>query len=114
MTFFLWCRLVILEQKLQFEFGKYNEYRRLCLDRKATSTEEKLPIAKQVLDGPSVNTMVAQANEIYLRKVEASRHRKSIQEIKGQPPHDDTTVKSPTGQKLGSSNEGFENRGQHL
>ncbi len=73
MAFFSWCRLVLLEQRLKFgEFGKYNWYRCLCLKRYAKSADEKLSIAQEVLAGPSVNTMAAQANEAFLR-----RHRQS-------------------------------------
>jgi hypothetical protein len=78
MAFFSWCRLLALEQKLKFgEFGKYNWYRCLCLKRNAMTSEEKLRIAREVLDGPSVNTMAAQANETYLRRHQRSHEQAS-------------------------------------
>ena len=61
MALLSWCKLMLLEQRLKFEFGKYNEYRRFCLDRQAKTAKEKLAIAKDVLNGPAVNTMTAQA-----------------------------------------------------
>ncbi len=103
MAFFSWCRLFGLEQKLKFgEFGKYNWYRCLCLKQHAKTSEEKLRIAREVLDGPGVNTMAAQANEAYLRRHQESRHRASesegvqptVQQTQ-QPPQ--TSPSSPAG-----------------
>jgi hypothetical protein len=68
MTFFRWCRLLLLEQKLRFEFGKYNKYLRLCVERRAVNAVDKLPIAMEVWKGPGVNSLEAQAHEIYLQK----------------------------------------------
>jgi hypothetical protein len=68
MALWSWLKLLVLEQRLHSKFGKYNYYRCLCLERNAKSSEEKLCIANEVWDGPSVNTMAAQANELYLRR----------------------------------------------
>ena len=87
MIFYSWCKLLFLEQKLQFgEFGKYNRYRYLCLKRQPRNTVERLRIAKEVLDGPGVNTMEAQANELYLRNQKANDLGQSIQQVNGQTP----------------------------
>jgi hypothetical protein len=51
-------------------FGKYNRYRCWCLKRNARTTEEKLCIAKEVLNGPGVTTLEAQYNELYVRRHE--------------------------------------------
>ena len=46
MAFFSWCKLLILEQKLKSflgGFGKYNKYRRLCLEKKRQDYRGKTP-----------------------------------------------------------------------
>jgi hypothetical protein len=59
------------EEKLNVgAFGKYNRYRRWCIERNAMSSSEKLAIANEVLSGLCVGVMEAQANELFL-----SRHR---------------------------------------
>jgi hypothetical protein len=76
LNFVAWCKLLILEQKLNFgAFGRYNRYRRWCLERNAKSAAEKLAIANEVLNGPSVSTREAQANELYLQRAKASGRR---------------------------------------
>jgi hypothetical protein len=65
---FAWFKLLILEQRLGFQFGKYNKYRSLCLKRNAKSAVEKLLIAQEVWDGPGVNTLEARARDIFLQK----------------------------------------------
>ena len=69
MALYSWCRLLFLEQKMQFTFGKYNKYRHLCVDRRAETAVDKLRIADEVWNGPGVNSLEAQAHELYLRKV---------------------------------------------
>lgn len=69
-------KLFFIEQKLYGTFGRYNRYRRWCLERNATTTAERLVIANEVLAGPGVNTMEAQANELFLRKHAASQKAK--------------------------------------
>jgi hypothetical protein len=65
---FSWCKLNILEHRLYWEFGKYNQYRRLCLEQNAKTSKDKLRIVQEVWNGSSVNVCGAWANEIYLRK----------------------------------------------
>jgi hypothetical protein len=68
MSFLSWCRLRILEQRLYHgAFGKYNRYRRYCIERGATTAKEKLAIATEVLSGPGVSPIEAQDNQLYLR-----------------------------------------------
>ena len=99
MLFFSWCNLLFLEQKLQFgEFGKYNRYRYLCLKRQPKNTVERLRIAKEVLDGPGVNTMEAQANELYLRNHKTDERSQSIQQVNGQLTSD-TSDQTEAGKK---------------
>jgi hypothetical protein len=65
------CRLLLLEQKLKSvfgAFGRYDRYRRLCLERGADTTEAKLTIAQEVLHGPAVSLIEAQDNDLYLRR----------------------------------------------
>jgi hypothetical protein len=91
MTIFSWFKLAFLEKRLQFgEFGKYNRYRYLCLTRQPKDTMERLRIAHEVLEGPSVNTMEAQANELSIRQAETRCRQGAIQEAKSLPPRDDT------------------------
>ncbi|HQU47313.1 MAG TPA: hypothetical protein PK867_31210 [Pirellulales bacterium] len=62
-------KLLMLEQKLYHgAFGKYNRYRCWCLKRNATTTAEKLGIAKEVLASLGVTTMAAQYNELYIKR----------------------------------------------
>ncbi|HEV3386588.1 MAG TPA: hypothetical protein VG097_17355 [Gemmata sp.] len=69
MAFLAWWKLWIVERKLYHgSFGKYNRYRCWCLKRNAETTWEKLVIAKEVLNGPGVNTMEAQYNEQYIHQ----------------------------------------------
>lgn len=71
MAFLSWWELLILEQRLSLgPFGKYHRYRCWCLKRNARTTEDKLRIAKEVLNGPGVTTLEAQYNELYLRRHE--------------------------------------------
>ncbi|HEX5471088.1 MAG TPA: hypothetical protein VFW73_04345 [Lacipirellulaceae bacterium] len=61
-------QLLMLEQKLYHgPFGKYNRYR-CCFKRMATTTTEKLAVAKSVIAGPGVTTIEAQYNEIFLHR----------------------------------------------
>ncbi len=76
MNILSWFKLLVLEQKLNFgAFGRYNRYRRWCLERNAKTAAERLAIADEVLSGPSVNTMEAQANELYLRRHAATSQK---------------------------------------
>lgn len=94
MGFLSWCKLVLLEQKLYHgEFGKYNRYRCWCLERNAKTARERLSIAKEVLEGPGVNTMEAQYNELYLRRTKASRQRQDTP-IQSTPPEDTSAQKT--------------------
>ncbi len=71
MSFLARCRLLMLEQKLKGifgPFGKYNRYRRLCLERNSQSAEDRLRLAQEVLNGPPVSAIEAQDNAIYLRE----------------------------------------------
>jgi hypothetical protein len=68
-----WLRLYFIEQELYGTFGRYNRYRRWCLERNANAIAERLLIANEVLAGPGVNTMEAQANELFLRRHDAKR-----------------------------------------
>ncbi len=69
MAFVSWCRLRLFERKLYHgAFGKYSRYRCLCLKRNAQTIQEKIGIATEVLNGPGVNTMEAQYNELYIRE----------------------------------------------
>jgi hypothetical protein len=71
MGFLSWCELLVLEQRLSLgPFGKYNRYRCWCLKRNARTTEEKLRIAREVLNGPGVTTLEAQYNELYIQRHE--------------------------------------------
>lgn len=68
MTFLSWCKLRILARKLYHgPFGKYNRYRCWCLKRNVSTTEGKLQVAREVLNGPGVSTVEAQYNELYIR-----------------------------------------------
>jgi hypothetical protein len=61
--------LKYLELKLAFgEFGKQKKYQRLCLERNATTTAARLEIAKEVLDGPGVNSLESWAHDTYLKE----------------------------------------------
>jgi hypothetical protein len=68
MAILAWIRLLILEQRLGFIFGKYNKYRRLCLEQNARSARERLRIAQEVWSGPQVNVLEAWWNAIVLRQ----------------------------------------------
>lgn len=68
MTLWSWCKLSVLEWKLYGMFGRYNRYRRLCLERNARTTAEKLGIAQEVVNGPGINTLEAQYNDLYLEE----------------------------------------------
>jgi hypothetical protein len=71
MAFFGWWKLRMLERKLYHgAFGKYNRYLCWCLKRNAKTADERIRIAKEVLNGPSVNTMEAQYNELYIQQHE--------------------------------------------
>ena len=67
---FNWIRLKMLELKLTGEFGQHTKYRRLCLERTARTTAEKLRIAEEVLLGGATGVAECQAHSIYLRKHE--------------------------------------------
>lgn len=74
MAFLSWWKLRLLERKLYHgAFGRYNRYRCWCLKRNAKTAEEKLRIAQEVLNGPGVNTMEAQYNELYIRQHEQQK-----------------------------------------
>lgn len=65
-----WIKLKLLEGKLAFaEFGQQTKYRRLCLERTA-STAEKLQIAKEVLLGGATGIAECQSHTIYLQQHE--------------------------------------------
>jgi hypothetical protein len=87
MAFLPWWKLRILERKLyQGAFGKYNRYRCWCLKRNAQTTEEKLGIAREVLNGPGVNTMEAQYNELFVRQHEGQKRVVPPPSVVGEPP----------------------------
>src|ERR1700728_4634587 len=91
MAFSSWCRLLILEHKLNgicSPFGKYNRYRRLCLERNSKTTEEKLDVAREVLNGPGVNTLEAQDNELYIRRNEKQKREVKPLRAVGETPPD--------------------------
>jgi hypothetical protein len=93
MALLSWFRLLILEHKLNglsSPFGKYNRYRRLCLERNAQTIEEKMGIAQEVLNGPGVSTLEAQDNELYIR-----RHAEQRQEAPPSPVVDRTPQAQP-------------------
>ncbi len=63
-----WFRLKYLEFKLAFgEFGKHKKYLRLCHERKAATTADRVKIAQEILDGPGVNSLESWAHDIYLK-----------------------------------------------
>jgi hypothetical protein len=63
-----WLRLKFLDARLAFgEFGKHKKYLRLCHERKASTTADKLKIAQEVLDGPGVNSLESWAHALYLK-----------------------------------------------
>jgi hypothetical protein len=67
-------KLKWLEAKLTFgEFGKGTKYRRLCLERNATTNAAKLQIAQEVIDGRGVGIAECWAHTIYLREHESYR-----------------------------------------
>jgi len=99
MNVFAWFKLWILEQRLNFgAFGLYNRYRRWCLERNARTVAERIAIAKEVLRGPGVNTMEAQANELYLRRAEVGRQQQNSSVVQGTPPPD-VSIPAPSGQQ---------------
>jgi hypothetical protein len=64
-----WLRLKYLENKLAFgEFGKHKKYLRLCHERKATTSADRVKIAQEVLDGPAINSLESWAHDIYLKQ----------------------------------------------
>lgn len=66
-----WLRLSFLEFKLAFgEFGRWTKYRRLCCERRATTTKDLLQIAVEVLNGGSVGIAECWAHSIYLKNHE--------------------------------------------
>ncbi len=67
---FTWIRLKMLELKLTGEFGQHTKYRRLCLERNATTSAEKLQIASEVLLGGATGVAECQAHSIYLKEHE--------------------------------------------
>ncbi len=68
MNVFAWLKLLFLEQKLYHgAFGKYYRYCRWCLERDAKTIAERVAVADEVLRGPGVNVMEAQANELYCK-----------------------------------------------
>lgn len=65
-----WLKLKWLEIKIAFgEFGQSTKYRRLCLERKAT-TADKLKIAEEILAGGATGIAECQAHSIYLKQHE--------------------------------------------
>lgn len=64
-----WLRLKCLEFKLVFgEFGKHKKYLRLCHERNATTTADRLKIAQEVFVGPGINSLESWAHDIYLKE----------------------------------------------
>ncbi len=62
-------KLKWLELKIAFgEFGQHTKYRRLCVERNATTSSNKLQIAQEVLLGGATGVAECQAHSIYLRK----------------------------------------------
>jgi len=66
---FTFIKLKWLELKLTGEFGQQTKYRRLCLERNATTIAEKLRIAEEVA-GRGVGVFECWAHSIYLKKHE--------------------------------------------
>lgn len=67
MAFFSWLKLHLQEQQLYHgAFGKYNRYRRYCIERDAKTTKEKLAVATEVLCSSDVSSIEAHDNELYL------------------------------------------------
>ena len=85
MDFWSRCKLFVLEWKLYAMFGRYNRYRRMCLERTATTVQERLAIATEVLNGPGINTLEAQYNELFLQRHEQQRIVPSVPVV-GTPP----------------------------
>ncbi len=65
---FTWIKLKMLELKLTGEFGQNTKYRRLVLERNATTSAEKVQIAEEVLLGGATGIAECQAHSIYLRE----------------------------------------------
>ncbi|MBI2806620.1 MAG: hypothetical protein HYX68_16690 [Planctomycetes bacterium] len=63
-------KLIWLELKLTGEFGQHTKYRRLCLERNATTSAEKLQIAEEVLLGGATGIAECQCHTIYLKQHE--------------------------------------------
>jgi hypothetical protein len=63
-------KLKWLELKLTGEFGQHTKYRRLCVERNATTTAEKLLIAQEVILGGATGVVECWAHSIYLKKHE--------------------------------------------
>jgi hypothetical protein len=64
-----WLRLKSLEAQLAFgEFGKQKKYLRLCHERKATVSADRVKVAQEVLDGPAINSLESWAYHIYLKE----------------------------------------------
>lgn len=60
-----WPTLKYLEFRLAFgEFGKQKKYLRLCDERSATTTADRLKIAQEVLDGPGINSLESWAHDL--------------------------------------------------
>ena len=71
-----WIRLIWLELKLAGEFGDHTKYRRLCLERNATTSAEKLRIAEEVA-GRGVGVFECWAHSIYLKEHENGNDRRT-------------------------------------
>lgn len=64
-----WFRLKRLEAQLVFgEFGKHKKYLRLCHERKAATTADRVTVAQDVLDDPGVNSLESWAHHLYLKE----------------------------------------------
>jgi len=67
---FTFIKLKWLELKLTGEFGQQTKYRRLCLERNATTNAAKLLIAQEVLLGGAIGIAECQAHTLYLKEHE--------------------------------------------
>jgi len=63
-----WLKLKWLEAKIAFgTFGCSSKYEALCLERKATTVDEKLKVAEEVLAGGAVSMGERQWHTVYLK-----------------------------------------------
>src|SRR5437868_2961184 len=64
---FTWIKLRMLELKLTGEFGQNTKYRRLVLERNATTSAEKLQVAEEVIAGGETSMGERQWHTVYLK-----------------------------------------------